>query len=80
MSLFKKWLIYPILALLVELPNMLVIYMIHWWTYKPIIPPNESQLVNKEPEEVEHTKSVSSSNSDDDSSELLTYRPGVGFI
>lgn len=41
MSLFQKWLIYPILALLVELPNMLVIYMIHWWTYRPILPPTE---------------------------------------
>ena len=27
---FWRWLIYPILAIIIELPNMLVIYVIHW--------------------------------------------------
>ena len=29
-GLFNRWLIYPILAIIIELPNMLVIYVIHW--------------------------------------------------
>jgi len=29
-SLFDRWLIYPVLAIIIELPNMLVIYIIHW--------------------------------------------------
>lgn len=33
-ALFDRWLIYPILAIIIELPNMLVIYIIHWQTYK----------------------------------------------
>jgi hypothetical protein len=33
MSLYARWLIYPILAILIELPNMLIIYVIHWRTY-----------------------------------------------
>lgn len=27
---FTRWLIYPILVIIIELPNMLVIYIIHW--------------------------------------------------
>lgn len=30
MDLFQRWLCYPILAIIVELPNILVIYVIHW--------------------------------------------------
>ena len=29
-DLFWRWLIYPILAIIIELLNMLVIYIIHW--------------------------------------------------
>lgn len=32
---FFRWLTYPILAIIIELPNMMVIYYIHWQTYKP---------------------------------------------
>ena len=32
---FKRWMAYPLLAIVIELPNMLVIYIIHWQTYKP---------------------------------------------
>jgi uncharacterized membrane protein len=35
-NLFERWLIYPILAILIEMPNMLVIYIIHWQSYKPL--------------------------------------------
>jgi hypothetical protein len=35
MGLFSRAFIYPILAIIVELPNMLLIYIIHWDTYKP---------------------------------------------
>lgn len=34
-TLFQRWMIYPTLAIVIELPNMLVIYVIHWQTYKP---------------------------------------------
>lgn len=27
---FARWIIYPLLAIVIELPNMLVIYIIHW--------------------------------------------------
>ena len=30
---YTRWLMYPFLALVIELPNMLVIYVIHWQTY-----------------------------------------------
>jgi hypothetical protein len=29
-KLFTRWFVYPILAMVIELPNMLVIYIIHW--------------------------------------------------
>jgi len=32
-GLFIRWLIYPITILLLELPNMLIVYVIHWKTY-----------------------------------------------
>ena len=35
-NIFIRWLVYPILAILIELPNMLAIYIIHWQTYKPV--------------------------------------------
>lgn len=35
LTLFRRWMIYPTLAIVIELPNMLVIYIIHWQTYKP---------------------------------------------
>ncbi len=34
-NLFERWLIYPVLAIFIEMPNMLVIYLIHYQTYKP---------------------------------------------
>lgn len=30
MNWFARWLCYPIVAIIIELPNMLVIYVIHW--------------------------------------------------
>lgn len=35
-GLETRWLVYPILAIVVELPNMLVIYIIHYCTYKQV--------------------------------------------
>lgn len=35
LSLFARWFIYPITALVLELPNMLIVYVIHWKTYRP---------------------------------------------
>lgn len=32
-SLNFRWLFYPLLAIVVELPNMLVVYVIHYRTY-----------------------------------------------
>lgn len=37
MDLFWRWLMYPLTAIFIELPNMLVIYIIHWQTYRPIL-------------------------------------------
>jgi len=33
MTLFAKYFLYPITILLLELPNMLIVYVIHWKTY-----------------------------------------------
>lgn len=33
---FTRAIIYPITAIILELPNILVMYLIHWDTYKPI--------------------------------------------
>ena len=30
LSLFAKYILYPITILLLELPNMLIVYVIHW--------------------------------------------------
>lgn len=35
-SMFFKGVVYPITAIIVELPNIMVMYAIHWQTYKPI--------------------------------------------
>ena len=35
LSWYKRWLIYPCLVIVIELPNMLVIYIIHWQSYRP---------------------------------------------
>lgn len=35
LSLFARWIIYPITILVLELPNMLIVYVIHWRTYRP---------------------------------------------
>ena len=34
-SVFGRAIVYPITALLVELPNIMVMYIIHWRSYKP---------------------------------------------
>lgn len=33
LSLFAKYILFPITILLLELPNMLIVYVIHWKTY-----------------------------------------------
>lgn len=35
LNLFERWFIYPITILVLELPNMLIVYVIHWRTYRP---------------------------------------------
>jgi hypothetical protein len=34
-STFRKAIAYPITAIILELPNILVMYLIHWKSYKP---------------------------------------------
>ena len=31
--IFYKWLLYPLLSIIIELPNILVLYIIHWRSY-----------------------------------------------
>ena len=33
---FVRAMVYPITAIIIELPNILVMYLIHWYTYKPV--------------------------------------------
>lgn len=33
LDLFTRWLLYPITAILLEIPNMAAIYVIHWRSY-----------------------------------------------
>ena len=33
-GLVFRWILYPVAAILIEIPNMLLIYIIHWRTYK----------------------------------------------
>jgi hypothetical protein len=35
-KLFARWLLYPLTAIVCELPNMAVIYYIHWQQYKTV--------------------------------------------
>jgi hypothetical protein len=34
-STFGRAIVYPITAIILELPNILVMYLIHWKSYKP---------------------------------------------
>jgi hypothetical protein len=34
-STFVRAILYPITAIILELPNILVMYLIHWKSYKP---------------------------------------------
>lgn len=34
MSLYTRWLLYPFAAILLEIPNMMVVYVIHWRSYQ----------------------------------------------
>lgn len=34
-NLVVRAFVYPFMQLLTELPNILTMYLIHWWSYKP---------------------------------------------
>ena len=49
-SPFARWLLYPISAILLEIPNMAAIYIIHWKSYQnptPQAPPRPERRSNK---------------------------------
>ena len=49
-NLFTRWLLYPISAILLEIPNMAAIYAIHWKSYRnptPQAPPLPERRANK---------------------------------
>ena len=48
-NLFFRTLSYPILEIIIELPNMMVIYYIHWQTYKPSTTPEVILVQDEDP-------------------------------
>lgn len=76
-NLFERWLIYPILAILIEMPNMLVIYIIHWQTYKP---PKQPDYKVSGPAETTEQGTSQIDPTEDDEHTYPEYLPTVGFI
>ena len=82
MQWFTRAMVYPVTAIILELPNILVMYWIHYDTYKPLV---LSDLAGdkKRAEQVDnrtsysHTELISNS---DEESEVRYYKKEIGFI